>query len=154
MARPVCIWMSSTPRCPGRNVSGRIAHVMPHRIACVGVTGALVLALFFAFAARTRDAPGAGATLDQIRAFALAKQADARRSHLPFREVTYFVSPLGVTLNTEWHHRPGHPFAIHAVEFPFQNDFQKTGQNSYRLVMGPRVFTGTNISHWELKWSL
>lgn len=122
------------------------------------VAGALVVAVGLGVAPSTKNRrvfPTAGATLDEIRAFADAEQAAAKRRRLPpFKEVHYSVTATRITMTTEWFVRRGHSFASRSVDFPFHYVFQKTGPNSFRLLPGPQTFTGTNTSRWKWKWDL
>ena len=92
---------------------------------------------------------------EEIRAFADAQGAAARRSRLPpFREVTYHVTPMSATVTTRWYLRRGHPFIPRSVVFPFHNAFQQTGPNAFKLMVGPRYFTGTNTIRRTWKWDI
>ena len=128
------------------------------QIAWLSVAGTLAIALGLFIippAARQRPALGAGATPEEIRAFADAQGAAARRSRLPpFREVTYLVTPMSATVTTRWYLRRGHPFITRSVVFPFHNEFQQTGPNAFKLMVGPRYFTGNNTIRRTWKWDI
>ena len=125
---------------------------------CFLVAGILVVTFGFFIipsTAKSRPALRAGATPEEIRAFADAQDTVARRSRLPpFREVTWSVTPMGAIVSTRWYLRHGHPFAIRSIYFPFHNEFQQTGPNAFKVIPGPRCFTGTNTIKWRWRWDI